>query len=70
MSADGQLTSAGQAAHDAVENATDWAAARPWARLSPETTAGIAETLTPLAQACAAVVPYPSPIGVPAPGAA
>jgi hypothetical protein len=67
---DGQLTSAGQAAHDAVENATDWAAARPWARLPPETTAGIAEALTPLAQACAAVVPYPSPIGVPAPGAA
>ena len=70
VGADGQLTSAGQAAHDAVENATDWAAARPWARLSPETTAGIAETLTPLAQACAAVVPYPSPIGVPAPGTA
>jgi hypothetical protein len=26
--------------------------------------------LTPLAKACAAVLPYPSPIGVPAPGAA
>ena len=70
VGADGQLTSAGQAAHDAVENATDWAAVRPWARLAPETTAGIAEALTPLAQACAAIVPYPSPIGVPAPGAA
>ena len=70
VGADGQLTNAGQAAHDAVENATDWAAARPWARLDPQTTAGIAEALTPLAQACAAIQPYPSPIGVPAPGAA
>ena len=67
---DGRLTNAGQAAHDAVESATDWAAARPWARLSPETTAGIAEALLPLARACAAIQPYPSPIGVPAPGAA
>jgi hypothetical protein len=67
---DGRLTNAGQAAHDAVESATDWAAARPWARLSPETTAGIAEALLPLARACAAILPYPSPIGVPAPGAA
>jgi hypothetical protein len=67
---DGRLTNAGQAAHAAVESATDWAAARPWARLSPETTAGIAEALLPLARACAAILPYPSPIGVPAPGAA
>ena len=67
---DGRLTNAGHAAHDAVESATDWAAARPWARLSPETTAGIAEALLPLARACAAIQPYPSPIGVPAPGAA
>jgi hypothetical protein len=70
VGADGQLTNAGQAAHDAVEDATDWAAARPWARLAPQTVADIAETLTPLAQACAAILPYPSPIGVPAPGAA
>ena len=67
---DGLPTNAGQAAHDAVENATDWAAARPWARLDAQTTAGIAEALLPLARACAAIAPYPSPIGVPAPGAA
>jgi hypothetical protein len=67
---DGQLTNAGQAAHDTVENATDWAAARPWSRLDPQTIVGIAEALLPLARACAAIVPYPSPIGVPAPGAA
>jgi len=67
---DGQLTSAGLAAHAAVETATDWAAARPWARLGPEATAETVNVLSPLAQACASIVPYPSPIGVPAPGAA
>ena len=67
---DGELTSAGRQAHAAVENATDWAAARPWARLGPETTAEIAAVLTPLARACASILPYPSPIGVPAPGTA
>ncbi len=67
---DGELTSAGREAHAAVENATDWAAARPWARLGPDATAEIANILTPLAQTCASALPYPSPIGVPAPGAA
>ena len=67
---DGELTSAGREAHAAVENATDWAAARPWARLGPEATAEIVNVLTPLAQACASALPYPNPIGVPAPGAA
>ena len=65
---DGALTSAGREAHAAVENATDRAASRPWARLAPEATAGIATALTPLARACASALPYPSPIGVPAPG--
>jgi hypothetical protein len=66
--ADGALTSAGREAHAAVEDATDRAASRPWARLGPEATAEIAAALTPLARACAAALPYPSPIGVPAPG--
>ena len=68
VGAGGQLTTAGQAAHDAVENATDWAAARPWARLGADATAELAGVLTPLAKACAVIVPNPSPIGVPAPG--
>ncbi len=68
VSADGQLTNVGQAVHDAVEDATDRAAARPWARLGAEATAELADVLTPLAKACAAVLPYPSPIGVPVPG--
>jgi len=67
VGADGELTSAGREAHVAVENATDWAAARPWSRLSPETTAELVTVLTPLAQACASALPYPNPIGAPAP---
>jgi hypothetical protein len=70
VGADGQLTNGGQAAHDAVENATDRAAARPWARLGADTTAELAGVLTPLAKACAAILPYPSPVGVPVPGGA
>ena len=50
--------------------ATDRAAARPWARLGPGAVADLARVLTPIARACAQVVPYPSPIGVPAPGTA
>ncbi len=65
---DGELTPAGRDAHAAVEEATDRAAARPWARLGPAATQEIAHVLAPIAQACAAAIPYPSPIGVPAPG--
>jgi hypothetical protein len=65
---DGALTPGGRAAHAAVESATDQAAARPWARLGPAAVTELAAALTPIARACAQVVPYPSPIGVPAPG--
>jgi len=68
--ADGALTAAGREAHAAVEDATDLAAARPWARLGPEASAELADALTPIARACASVLPYPSPVGVPAPGTA
>jgi hypothetical protein len=64
----GELTGSGLQAHDAVEAATDRAAARPRARLGADTAGSLAALLTPLAQACAALMPYPSPIGVPAPG--
>ena len=70
VAANGTLTSAGREAHAAVEDATDRAASRPWARLGPEATAEIAAALTPLARARATVLPYPSPIGLPAPRAA
>jgi hypothetical protein len=51
-----------------VESATDQAAVRPWARLGQAAVTELAGVLTPIARACAQVVPYPSPIGVPAPG--
>jgi Helix-turn-helix family len=70
VSPDGALTSAGREVHATLEIATDQAAARPWARLGPAAVAELAAVLTPIAQACAQVVPYPSPIGVPAPGMA
>jgi hypothetical protein len=64
----GAITAAGRELHDEVEEATDRAAARPWAGLGEAGQAELAAALTPLAVACATVVPYPSPIGVPAPG--
>ena len=65
---DGELTAAGRETHAAAEGATDRAAGRPWARLGPAAIKELAGVLTPVAQACAAAIPYPSPIGVPAPG--
>ena len=62
------LTAAGQQTHAAAEEATDRAAGPPWARLGPAATKELAGVLSPVAQACATAIPYPSPIGVPAPG--
>ena len=67
LDADGALTPAGQAAHEAIEDATDLAAARPWARLGAERTEELARLLAPVARACAALLPYPNPVGVPRP---
>jgi hypothetical protein len=68
MTPDGKLTRDGLDAHAAVEDATDRAAARPWARLGEPTTAELSAVLTPLARACATLMEFPSPIGVPFPG--
>jgi helix-turn-helix protein len=68
VSQDGKLTSEGLDAHAAIEDATDRAAARPWTRLGEQRTAELRAVLTPLAQACASLMWFPSPIGVPAPG--
>jgi hypothetical protein len=69
LGADGAPTEAGRMAQRAVEEATDRAAARPWAELGGEAAAELAAALTPIALACATVIPYPSPMGVPAPAA-
>jgi hypothetical protein len=66
----GPATAAGLALHRAIEDATDMAAARPWARLGPEQSALGAELLHPIAVACAKGMPFPNPVGVPAPAEA
>jgi hypothetical protein len=60
---DATMTAAGRAAHDAVEAATDQAAARPWTRLGAAGLAEAADVLFPLAQACAAALPRVIPVG-------
>ncbi len=67
LSASGTATPAGVGAHRAIEQATNQAAARPWARLGPAATARLAALLGPIASACAAVMPYPNPVGLPPP---
>ena len=57
------MTAAGRVAHDAVEAATDQAAARPWTRMGAVGLVGVADVLLPLAQACAAALPEVNPVG-------
>jgi hypothetical protein len=70
LAEDGRLTPEGAAARQAVEDATDRAAARPWARLGAAATEELAGLLLPIARACAAELPYPNPVGVPTPAVA
>jgi hypothetical protein len=70
LRSDGTATEAGVVLHTDVENATDHAAARPWARLGADRAAALAELLRPIARACAAALPFPNPVGVPEPAAA
>jgi hypothetical protein len=64
---DGIATEAGVALHREIEHATDVAAARPWAALRESQVQDLADLLLPVARACAAVLPVPNPVGVPAP---
>jgi hypothetical protein len=70
VGADGVATPDGAAAHHAVERATDLAAARPWARLGAARTQELAAALKPIASAAATALPFPNPVGIPAPQAA
>ena len=65
----GMASSAGQELHREIEHATDVAAARPWAALPAGRTDQLSGLLLPIARACAATLPYPNPVGVPAPAA-
>jgi hypothetical protein len=66
---DGAATAEGAHLYQAVERATDLAAARPWAELGPERTSRLADALAPVAAAAATAMPFPNPIGVPEPAA-
>jgi hypothetical protein len=65
---DGSATPAGLALRDGVERATDTAASGPWN--DHMLAARLADVLAPIACACAAEQPFPSPVGVPSPSAA
>ena len=67
IGADGVATPDGAAAHHALEQATDFAAARPWAGVGTARMQELTDVLEPIARAAAAVMPFPNPIGIPAP---
>ncbi|WP_018331708.1 SCO6745 family protein [Actinomycetospora chiangmaiensis] len=52
------------ALHTAVEDATDRAAAGPWAALGAARTERLAALLAPIAESCWTVVPSPNPVGL------
>jgi len=68
--ADRVLTAAGREGRRQIEDLTDDLAAAPWAALGTDATGRLHELLAPMAKAIvdAGAVPFPNPIGVPAPG--
>lgn len=69
LNSDGSATREGRSTHAAVERATDRAAGRPWQRLGDRDTDELAQLLRPIAAACASLLRFPNPIGVPRPSA-
>jgi hypothetical protein len=66
LTRDGRPTDRGIAAFQAIEDATDAAAARPWRMLGSADTQRLRELLAPVALACRAMLPFEYPIGLPA----
>ena len=64
---DGTTTKEGLREARAIEEATDLAAARPWETLGPKHTERLITLLVPITRALGAAMPYPNPIGLPAP---
>jgi hypothetical protein len=62
LTSDGGATPEGTAFSAQLEDRTDEAAARPWQ--DPALAAKLKVALTPIAEACAAEMPYPNPIGM------
>jgi hypothetical protein len=67
---DWTLTPQGVAARETLEDDTDQLASGPYRVLGTEATAELTELLTPLATTivAAGVLPFPNPVGLPAPG--
>ncbi|MDG4760691.1 hypothetical protein [Micromonospora sp. WMMD710] len=66
LTPDGAATDHGRVAFQAVEDATDQAAAHPWQALGPAGTDRLRELLEPIARTCHTLIPAGSPIGLPA----
>ncbi|MGC4745402.1 SCO6745 family protein [Micromonospora sp. DT201] len=66
LTGDGTTTEQGRAEFQAVEDATDGAAAHPWEALGQDGTDRLRELLEPIARSCHAALPPESPIGLPA----
>lgn len=66
LAPDGEPTERGRAGFQAVEDATDTAAARPWRLLGTDRADRLRDLLYPIARACHTVIPPDSPIGLPA----
>ncbi|HEX6968819.1 MAG TPA: hypothetical protein VF174_08435 [Micromonosporaceae bacterium] len=68
LSGNGQPTEHGIASFQAIEDATDRAAAGPWLAIGTDTTRRLRELLTPIARACRTVLPTGNPMGLPTTG--
>ncbi|MEU8014900.1 hypothetical protein AB0B74_02920 [Micromonospora parva] len=66
LTGDGAATDDARAGLQAVEDATDRAAAHPWRALTPDDTDRLRELLEPIARSCHTLVPEGSPVGLPA----
>ncbi|GAA2142352.1 hypothetical protein GCM10009760_27400 [Kitasatospora kazusensis] len=66
LSPDGTITPAGRARHNALEAATDLAAARVWSGFHRDELDQLAADLKPIATACRAELPLLNPVGLPA----
>ncbi|WP_435821540.1 SCO6745 family protein [Micromonospora musae] len=65
LTSDGKPTERGHAGFQAVEEATDAAAARPWRALGADRVDRLCEVLHPVTRACHKVLPPDNPIGLP-----
>ncbi|MCG5440359.1 SCO6745 family protein, partial [Micromonospora foliorum] len=66
LTGDGAATDHARAEFEAIEDATDRAAAHPWQALGPDDTDRLRELLEPIARSGHTLLPESSPLGLPA----